>query len=67
MLLFRGEEHVERSGVERGASLTAGQMWHVADAWYHDRADPGWRRKTPLEAEAVFASAGLTGEFWRLT
>jgi hypothetical protein len=67
MLLFRGEEHIDRSRVARGASLTVGQMWHVADAWYQDRADPGWRRKTPQEAEAVFASAGLTGEFWRLT
>jgi hypothetical protein len=67
MLLFRGEEHIARSGVEQGESLTAGQMWHVADAWYRDRADPAWRRKTPKEAEAVFASAGLTGEFWRLT
>jgi hypothetical protein len=28
---------------------------------------PDWRRRTPEEAEAVFASLGLTGEFWRLT
>lgn len=67
MLLFRGEEHVERAGMARGMSLTPAQMWFVADAWYQDRADPGWRRKTASEAEAVFASAGLTGEFWRLT
>ncbi len=66
MLLFRDEEHVERSGNTGGESLTPRQMWHVADAWYRDRADPAWRRKTPQEAEAVFASAGLTGEFWRL-
>jgi hypothetical protein len=67
MLLFRAEEHVKRSGKTRGASLTPAQMWRVADDWYHDRADPGWRRKTAPEAEAVFASAGLTGEFWRLS
>lgn len=67
MLLFRDEEHIERSGVARGALLTVGQMWHVADAWYHDRADPEWRRKTAQEAEAVFAAAGLWGDFWRLT
>jgi hypothetical protein len=28
---------------------------------------PGWRRRTPQEATAAFASIGLTGEFWDLT
>ena len=41
-------------------------MWRLADLWYHDRFDRGWRRKTPDEAEAVFAQIGLIGEFWRL-
>jgi hypothetical protein len=27
---------------------------------------PDWRRRTPAEAEAVFASIGLTGSFWKL-
>jgi hypothetical protein len=67
MLLFRAEEHIERSGKARGASMTPEQMWRLADAWYHDRADPGWRRKTADEAEAVFAEVGLSGDFWRLT
>jgi hypothetical protein len=67
MLLFRSEEHIEPSGQVRGTSMTPAQMWHVADAWYCNRADPEWRRKTPQEAEAVFGAAGLSGEFWRLT
>jgi hypothetical protein len=28
--------------------------------------DPDWRRRTPEEATAAFASIGLTGEFWAL-
>jgi hypothetical protein len=60
MLLFRAEEHVERSGKVRGASMTPEQMLQLADNWYHDRADPGWRRKTVDEAEAVFAESGST-------
>jgi hypothetical protein len=28
--------------------------------------DPGWRRRTPEEARALFDSLGLTGDFWRL-
>ncbi len=67
MLLFCGEEHLRRSGRHAGAVFTPEQMWCLADAWYSDRADPTWRRKTPDEAEALFAGIGLTGDFWRLT
>ena len=67
MLLFRSEEHVGRAGVTPGATMTPLQMWQIADAWYHDRTDPAWHRKTAEEAEALFVAVGLTGEFWRLT
>jgi hypothetical protein len=70
MLLFRSEEHVDRWVEEgkgpRGATLTPHQLWGLASAWYGNRMDPDWRRRTPEEAEAVFASLGLTGDFWRL-
>jgi hypothetical protein len=66
MLLFRDEEHIGRSGKRRGATMTPEQMWRLADAWYHDRDDPLWRRKNVDEAEGIFASIGLTGNFWRL-
>jgi hypothetical protein len=66
MLLFRSEEHVARSGKPEGAFFTTEQLWRLADIWYRDRADPGWRRRTADEAEAVFAGIGLTGDFWRL-
>lgn len=55
-----------RSGRARGQSLDVGMAWQLARAWYHDRLDPAWRRRTRAEAEQVFASVGLTGEFWRL-
>jgi hypothetical protein len=66
MLLFRGEEHVVRWGKARGATMTPQQMWRLADAWYRDRADLSWRRRTAEEAESMFAQIGLTGDFWRL-
>jgi len=50
-----------------GASLTIQQQWELARVWYADRLSPDWRRRTPEEAEAVFTSMGLTGEFWQLT
>ena len=71
MLLFRSEEHLERwlgqRQLERGATLTMAQQWQLARIWYADRLSPQWRRRTPEEAERVFADIGLTGSFWRLT
>jgi hypothetical protein len=49
----------------RGAVLTLEQTWVLAKLWYADRMDPAWRRPTPDEATAAFASIGLTGEFWQ--
>jgi hypothetical protein len=71
MLAFRSEAHVDRwceiRGVPRGASFTFGQAWELGRAWYEDKLSPDSRRATPAEAEAAFASIGLTGDFWRLT
>jgi hypothetical protein len=69
MLLFRSEEHVEaRYGKDRmGAILSLEQQWHLARVWYADRLSPDWHRRTPAEAQSVFDSLGLTGDFWRMT
>jgi len=71
MLLFRSEEHVDRWcaawHLPRGGVLTPELTWQLAQAWYSaDRRDPGWRRRTVDETEALFISLGLTGEFWNL-
>jgi len=71
MQLFRSEEHVRAWCRERnrepGAVFGLDQLWSLADAWYADRLTPGHRRRTPDEAEALFASIGLTGDAWRLS
>jgi hypothetical protein len=70
MLAFRSEAHVHRwletHGLPQGATLSLDQAWRLADAWYSDRLDPTWRRKTPAESEALFAEIGFEGDFWRL-
>ncbi len=38
----------------------------LAYEWYKDRLRPEGRRKTPEEAQAIFDSLGLTGDFWSL-
>jgi hypothetical protein len=71
MLLFRSEEHMaawyRARRIPTGGTLTLEQQWELARIWYADRMSPGWRRRTADEAEAVFASLGLSGDFWRLT
>jgi hypothetical protein len=50
-----------------GATITLEQQWQLARIWYADRMSRDWHRRSPEEAEAVFNSLGLHGEFWRLT
>ena len=70
MLLFRSEEHVERwcrdRGDPKGGVLTLEQLWQLASIWYRNRLTPDWRRRSAEEAQEVFSSLGLTGEFWQL-
>jgi hypothetical protein len=70
MLAFRSEVHVNRwrelRCLAKGAVFQPEQLWGLARAWYGDRLQPNWRRRTPEEAEAAFAANGLTGDFWRL-
>ena len=70
MLLFRSEEHVDRwcaeRKLQRGAVFSLEQGWRLAQAWYGDRLDPQWRRRTVDEAQAVLAALGLQGPFWTL-
>jgi hypothetical protein len=70
MLAFRSEGHVDRwcesRGIARGAVFEIEQAWGLGRDWYANRLAPDWRRRTPEEAEALFAGLGLTGEAWRL-
>jgi len=70
MLLFWNEEHIDTWRTQwnqpRGATLTISQAWELADAWYRNKMDPGWRRATVDETEALLNKLGLTGPFWTL-
>ena len=70
MLAFRSESHAGRWCTDRGrppgAVFPLSTAWLLAAAWYTGRLDPGWRRRTPAEAQALFDRLGLTGPFWRL-
>lgn len=69
MLLFRSEQHVDRWcrqwKRERGGVFSLQQGWELAQKWYGNRMDPDWRPLSHAEAEKVFESCGLTGEFYK--
>jgi hypothetical protein len=70
MNLFRSEEHLGRwldqTGYEPGATLTAGKLCELAQAWWSDRLALDWRPRTRDESQAILDRLGLTGPFWQL-
>ena len=70
MVYLRSEEHLRRwldaNGWEAGASMPATAMHELAQRWWRDRLDPGWRPRPVDESQAILDAVGLTGEFWRL-
>jgi Alkylmercury lyase len=71
MLLFRSEDDVRPWCAQRrmtpGAIFDLAQLWELARAWYDDRLDLNWRRRTIAERQAILAAVGLDGPFWCLT
>lgn len=71
MLLFRSEEHAERwteqRGLMGGGFMTVEQQWELSRTWYAGRLEPGFRRRTLDEAQAVLEGIGLTDPFWSLS
>jgi len=70
MLLFRSEDDIvawcERRHIAPGAVFDLARLWRLATAWYDDRLDPAWRRRTAPQRQAILDAVGLTGSFWRL-
>ena len=68
MLFFRSEERVtswcRAMHLTQGPLVGLDPLWRLAVAWYATRLRPDSRRPQPAEMRAIFAGAGLTGEFW---
>lgn len=50
----------------RGEIISLEQQWRLAQAWYHDRMEFDWRRKTLAEIDALWEALGFTSAFWYL-
>jgi len=40
--------------------------WELAQRWYKGRIERDWQRLSAEQAQALFDSLGLEGEFWRI-
>jgi Alkylmercury lyase len=67
---FRDERDVAawcaRHRIVPGVVVPIAEVHALARAWYGDHLSPAWRKHTVAEARAIFAGAGLAGEFWSL-
>lgn len=65
---FRDEAEVDawcaRHALPRGAVLTLPQLWRFASDWYGAYLQVPWRKRSPLEARALFERHELRGAFW---
>jgi len=61
------DDWCRRRALTRGGLVTLDQCWRMAQGWYAGRMEPGWRGRTPAEAQAVLEGVGLKGPFWRMT
>jgi hypothetical protein len=46
--------------------MTVEQTWALSQQWYGSRLAADFKRPTVEEANEIFASVGLTGDFWKL-
>ena len=54
----------ERQHVELGATVPLATGWQLGQLWYRDRLDENWQPKTVETIRSIFATVGLTGDFW---
>ena len=68
MLFFRSEARVAQwcsaTGTPIRPLVTMAQLWQLATTWYATRLDVNSRRPGPDEIRDIFATIGLTDEFW---
>lgn len=67
---FASEERVDawcaRHALPRGECLTLEQLQRLARAWYGRHLAEDWSKWSLAQAQAIFDSVGLRGDFWRL-
>jgi len=67
---FRTEADIDawcaRHALPKGATLTMPALWSFAGDWYGNYLQPGWRKRTPAEAQDLFRRHNLSGAFWQV-
>ncbi|KAJ5359402.1 uncharacterized protein N7496_011815 [Penicillium cataractarum] len=45
--------------------LSMDQIWQLSKAWYHNKHEHDYDRKTPAEVEELYTRLGMTSDFWK--
>ncbi|SDG16470.1 Alkylmercury lyase [Sinosporangium album] len=68
--MFCSEEHLaawaDRTDRPIGRALAATTLWNLAQPWYGDRLDTGYRPRPTADLQHLLTDSGLTGPFWQL-
>jgi hypothetical protein len=68
-IVFENEQGVNdwcgRHNKQKGEVVPIEIIWDLAKIWYGNYMDEGFKRKTKETAEEMFASVGLTSEFFK--
>lgn len=57
---------LKRKGLKSGYDMPIQTCWELAQVWYTGRLEHDWKRPDREEAQNLFKSLGLEGEFWNL-
>jgi hypothetical protein len=55
-----------RKNLQSGYAMPIQQCWQLARKWYTGRLERDWQRPSLQDAQLLFESLGLTGDFWDL-
>ncbi|GII89903.1 alkylmercury lyase family protein [Sinosporangium siamense] len=68
--LFCSTEHLKlwasQTDTPVGQAIPATTLWQLAQPWYGDRLNSGYRPRPLAESQALLTECGLTGDFWTL-
>ncbi|OQE34795.1 hypothetical protein PENCOP_c015G05373 [Penicillium coprophilum] len=59
------EEWPQKRGFHAGDIMSLETAWLLSKAWYHDKHEHGYNRKSPSDVEELYTRLGMTSDFWK--
>ncbi|KAJ5787188.1 hypothetical protein N7457_002178 [Penicillium paradoxum] len=59
------EQWPRKYGFHTGDIITLDAAWQLSKAWYHDKHEHGYDRKSAEEVDELYTRLGMTSDFWK--